>query len=105
TISPSTRESAPAARTARVYPSASASRRCGWNELQSEAPADELGQGNAQKHQQEWLAGAGNAAHRHRAGGVHRQGCDRRTVLRAVRLDGADAPDRRRAARLEIPLW
>ena len=34
-----------------------------------------------------------------------RQGRDRRALLRAIRLDGADALDRRCAGGVEIPLW
>ena len=40
----------------------------------------------------------------HRAGGDGGEDRDRRAVLRAVRLDGADAADRRRIAGDEIPL-
>ena len=50
------------------------------------------------------LARPGRAARRHRRRGVHRQGRDRRTVLRAVGLDGADAADRRCAGGVEIRL-
>src|ERR1700733_7820090 len=97
--------SAPAASTARACRSASVSRRCGWNGLRLEERAREHRHRNGSTEDDAWLARPIAAARRRRAGGVPRQGRLRRTVLRAIGLDGADAVDRRRAIGVEISLW
>src|SRR3954462_1462807 len=104
TISRSTPASAPAARTARACLLESASRRCGWSGLRWEEPAREHRQPGI-RDKIVGLARAGGAARRDRRGRVYRKRRDRRTVLRAVRLDGADAADRRRAGGVEISVW
>src|SRR5258705_6660005 len=98
--------SALAARTAKAYRSALASRRCGWSASPWEEPVREHRQPDLRDKVFQ-LARAGGAARGDRRRRVRRQGRDRRTVLRAVRLDGADAFDRRCAGGVEISvrLW
>src|SRR5882757_8740959 len=104
TISRLTPASAPAVRTARACLLESASRRCGWSASPWEERAREHRQPNIRDKIVE-LARAGGATRRDRRRCVHRQRRDRRTVLCAVRLDGADALDRRCAGGVEISVW
>src|SRR3984957_16755944 len=100
----STPESAPAARTARAFRSASASRRCGWNGLRLEVPVHDDGTA-IDRHARARLGRAARSVCGGAGAGFSGEGPPRRAVLCAVRLDGADASDRRRAACIEIPLW
>src|SRR3954452_5274007 len=95
--------SALAARTARACRSGSGNRPCGWTALLSEEPADEH-RSPIRSRERARLARPGRATRGDRADRLCCQRCDRRAVLRAVRLDGADAADRRRAIGLEISL-
>src|SRR5882762_10275604 len=94
TTSNSIPASAPAASTARAYRSASASRRCGWNALRWEEPADERGN-HTRTVAGAALDGAAGPAGVDRRDRFSRQGRLRRAVLRAVGVDGADLADRR----------
>src|SRR4030081_1992862 len=95
--------SALAARTARACRWGSANRPCGWTALLSEEPADEH-RSPVRSREGARLATQGRATRGDGAGRLSSKRCDPRAVLRAVRLDGADAADRRRAIGLEISL-
>src|SRR5512141_1410892 len=103
--SPWIQGSAPAARTARACRSASASRACAWIALQWAALLDQREKQNAATIPYARLDQAGFRSGFDPAGGNRRQDCNRGAVLHSVRLDGADAADRRSIAGDEISLW
>src|SRR5689334_5263303 len=89
---------------AKAFRLASASRRCVWSELRSEERADD----DQPRRRGRQGAELGHATSSVSGGHSDRLPCqrsDRRTILRALGLNGADTDDRRCLAGVEISLW
>src|SRR5512141_2692500 len=97
--------SALAARTARACRSASASRVCAWIALPWAAPLDQREKQDAATIPYARLDQVSLRSGFDPAGGNRRQDGNRGAVLYSVRLDGADATDRRSIAGNKISLW